>query len=150
MNINKFKENYIATNNKYISLVKEDKFIRIENFSLDFMMQNGLSFDEFRKAILYFRESFNKIKWLNLDGVSIELKEISVTKAYKISIPKIADSKNQESAKFSEEEKIDLWMKGQINNLLKQNVIVEIIPGLVIYKEKDKFEVAFKREFMER
>ncbi|NQZ65965.1 MAG: hypothetical protein HRT99_01955 [Mycoplasmatales bacterium] len=131
----------------YNELKDDVNTIILENMSIDFMVQNNSSHNEFLDGIRSIRVDLISRKKLWLGDFSIIFKNISG-----ILYPQLSsdDKKNMIISKFFNNKEKDDWFREELLRKIKMGINVILIPGLMISLQGDEIKIFFNEQFYKR
>lgn len=129
----------------YNELIKDENIIAIDNFSIDFIVQNNSSQKEFEEGLNNFKNSFNNRKYLKLfkeDYIKEERKG-----KYKMLTIKNKSNHNSMSAFFFKDESKNEWMIHEIEKKLNMHIPIVIFDGVILAKDGKELKVIFSDKY---
>lgn len=119
---------------QYGELKNSPELLTLDNFSIDFVVQNSSDMRTFKMGISNFHKSFAQRGNFEILGEFVTQKKILKSK-----VPTIVKEPNRNSinATFFTDERLNAWMFNEIEDKLQRRFPIEINEEMILYKDNN-------------
>ena len=129
----------------YTEMANTKNVLSLENFSLDFVVQNTIPLEKFQEALKAFEKQL-------LSGKEIKILDryLSFKKHKGVLYPVISEKDNQHtlSIKFFDDAKLNQWMYSAIEEKLSKGNHIEIVKGMILTIQSKNLKVIFSEDYL--
>ena len=129
----------------YTEIANTKNVLSLENFSIDFVVQNATPLEKFQESLKIFEKQL-------LSGKEMKIldKYLSFKKHKGVLYPVISNNDNQHtlSIKFFHIDKLNQWMYDAIEEKLSKGIHIEVVKGIILTIQSKNLKVIFSEDYL--